>query len=667
MALKPFWLCLALAIGVGVCGPGPAQTPLAVAKPVAQTPLVPSQGLPPVELEAFVDGVVLQAMSDHHIPGASVSVVQNGQILLKRGYGFANLSPARRVDPDATLFRIGSISKTFTWILVLKEVEAGRMRLDAPVNLYLPEILRIPDQGFKQQVRLRDLMNHTPGFEDRALGQLFERDPSRVRPLNLYLRQERPGRVREPEALVSYSNYGAGLAGAAVAEVTGKPFETLVEAEITGPLGLNHTSFREPRPARGGLPAPLNAALSAQMASGYGWTRSGYARHDFEYVGQVAPAGAGSSTAGDMARYMLMLLNNGALDGARIYGPAAATAFSTPLPVQSPGVLAWRHGLMEFALPGGMTGVGHRGDTLAFHSALVLVPKLNLGVFITTNGDQGSELAGSLPAQIVGRFYVPTPAVPTTGSAALVASAGDFTGAYLSDRRAYHGLESLVGRITGASSVSVSGDGRLLVKGFDGTSRFTPDGEPSSGRFIADNGFDHLIFKMRDGRAVGFFATNGAVAYERAAIWDRPVVLLIVTVIVLVLALLCLRDLFVRMRREFRQTSSQGRAGVVLATQAALWVLAVALLGFWASGTGDVAHVMYTWPGVSLIMASSCALVASLLCLPGVALLPFVWRGGRRVDSWSAGRKVDYTIKALVFLAYAILLATWGALEPWSR
>ena len=79
--------------------------------------------------------------------GATVSVVQNGQAVLKKGYGFASLNPRKPVDPDRSLFRIGSISKTFTWILVMKEVEAGRMRLDAPINLYLNEKVRLPGRA----------------------------------------------------------------------------------------------------------------------------------------------------------------------------------------------------------------------------------------------------------------------------------------------------------------------------------------------------------------------------------------------------------------------------------------------------------------------------------------------------------------------------------------
>ena len=76
---------------------------------------------------------------------------------------------------------------------------------------------------------------------------------------------------------------------------------------------------------------------------------------------------------------------------------------------------------------------------------------------------------------------------------------------------------------------------------------------------------------------------------------------------------------------------------------------------------------MYDWPGLPLVIASACALVASLLSLLTLGLLPLVWRGGRRVDSWSARRKIGFTTAAVIFFAFAVLLATWGALEPWSR
>ncbi len=655
-----------LLAAVGGAPFGALRATVAASPPADGSRLARGDPIPAAELEAFVDGAVHDAMVGDHIAGVTISIVQNGQTVLKKGYGFADLHPYRPVDPDRTLFRIGSISKTFNWILVMREVEAGRIRLDAPINLYLPEALRVPDAGYKHQVRVNDLMNHTPGFEDRVLGQLFERDYGRVRTLRDYLHQERPKRVREPGILVSYSNYGAALAGAAVAEVTGKSIEDLMDSEIVGPLGLGHTTLREPHPPRTGMPAPMASALAADVSRPYRWTSDGWRLRSFEYLGQIAPAGAVSSTASDMARYMLMLLGNGTLDGVKIYGPPTAAAFSTPLPAPAPGVPASRHGLFEQPLPGGLTGVGHGGDTLSFHSNLTLIPALNTGVFISTNTDTGGRLADSLVKQIVAHFYAPPPPPPPPGTTDLIAHRAAFEGVYLTDRRAYHGLEGVLDRIIGAATVKVTRDGRLTITDARSVQRFSPTGDLRAGRFLSDDGFNHLVFRIADGRALTFFAPWGGEVFERLPLWRQSVSLLAVTLLAALASLDCLIDLFARARRDFRESSNQRRAGLIQSTQAVLWLVAMSLFCLWAAGARDQAAVVYAWPALSLIVASTCALVAAVLGGLTLGLLPLVWRGGRRLDSWGVGRKTRFTTTVLIFLTLTVLLASWGALEPWS-
>ena len=174
----------------------------------------------------------------------------------------------------------------------MKEVEAGRIRMTAPINLYLPEKLQVKDQGFKRQILVRDLATHTPGFEDRVLGQFFEQNPKRIRPLADYLREERPHRVREAGALPTYSNYGAALAGEAVSWVNGHPYQDIVESEIIRPLGLAHTTFREPYPARADLPPPMPAGTLADqvtVSTGYRWSWRQLRAADLRIRNSIAP------------------------------------------------------------------------------------------------------------------------------------------------------------------------------------------------------------------------------------------------------------------------------------------------------------------------------------------------------------------------------------------
>ena len=657
--------------------PPPAEaSPALVAKPTPAVPaappvrstaarLAPGQALPAAELEAFVDGLVGDAMAREHIAGAAVSVVQNGQVLLKKGYGFASLTPDRAVDPDRTLFRVGSISKTFTWIAVMKEVEAGRMRLNQPVNLYLPERVQVKDQGFDQPVRVQNLMDHSAGFEDRALGQLFERDFDRVRPLDLYLRQERPRRVHSPGAIASYSNYGAALAGEAVTYSSGRPYERLVEDEILNPLGMAHTTFREPHAPKAGLPAPMPARLVPEVADGYRWTPVGFQRRDYEFIGQIAPAGAASSTAGDMARYMLMQLGGGQLGGVQIYGPLTAQAFRTPLRRTPVGINGWAHGFMIFDLPGGHRGYGHGGATLSFFSNMVVVPDLNLGVFITTNTDTGRPLVSRFPDRLVQHFYAAASPFPRPGSPDLAQRANAFSGYFLTTRRAYSGLEGFVGKLIGGADVGVTREGRLVTRAGGEVKTWVPEAL-DEGRFIASQGAERLSFDMTDGQARAFDVANGTQVFERVGFWRQPQALSILAALSAAAALATLAGVVIRNRRENRENQVQTRASLVQTIQGVLWLVAFVLFGLWVSKTGDAAAIMYGWPGVLMIMASACALVAAGLTLATLVAIPAIWRGGRRVDSWTPLRKAFFTLTVLIYAGFSVDLGLWGALSPWS-
>jgi CubicO group peptidase (beta-lactamase class C family) len=122
------------------------------------------------------------------------------------------------------------------------------------------------------------------------------------------------------------------LAGAALAYISQQPFERIIERDITGPLGMTRTTFRDPYPARPDLPAPMPAALAAEVADGFYWSGAGWRKRPYEYTSQGAPAGGASTTAADMARYMTMILNGGTLDGAVLYGRRSGV----PIPA-SPG------------------------------------------------------------------------------------------------------------------------------------------------------------------------------------------------------------------------------------------------------------------------------------------------------------------------------------------
>jgi CubicO group peptidase (beta-lactamase class C family) len=642
----------------------PAPAPLAApAPPPAPTArLAPGAPMPQGELEAFVDGVVRQSMQHDHIPAVTLSVVQNGQVVLKKAYGFYG-APARAADPDTTLFRLGSLSASFTWIEVLREVERGHMRLDGPINLYLPETLQVHDQGFSDPVRVRDLMDHASGFEERALGRLYERDPARVRSLETYLRQESPRRTLAPGLRSEFTDYDAALAGEALTQVTGQPFNALLEQALLRPLGMAHTSFREPYPARTGLAEPLNAALAQSLVQNYRWTGAGLQPRPFAYASQLAPAASASSTAGDMARYMTMLLNGGALDGQTLFGPATAQALRTVSKAPAPGAAGWTFGLQQQPLPGGFEGLGLDGPSLSSHADMTLAPALNLGVFAAGDSDTAGALVDALPGLIVEHFYAPPPTPPAA------AAAGDlsvYAGHYVSERRRQGGLEQFVDLLTRTATVRVRPDGLLTIRSTEGDGVWAPTGAPGQftrlGQAPAVSAFD-----LQDGRAVRWFAPSGRQSFERVRLFMRPTGLIAVTTLALIASLAVLIGLSVRDRRDFRQTQMQRRASALQTTSSALWLVAAAVTGVWLwSVSGEEPGAQFDWPGMPVVIASACALIAALASVGQLLALPAVWRGGRRLDSWTAGRKLTFTVTVALYMAFSVQLAMWGALEPWN-
>jgi hypothetical protein len=321
---------------------------------------------------------------------------------------------------------------------------------------------------------------------------------------------------------------------------------------------------------------------------------------------------------------------------------------------------------MTFDLAGGYRGYGHGGDTLDFHSNLVTIPALNLGIFISTNSETGARLAGRFPSRVVQEFYATPQVFPRAGSSALAADGQAVSGYYLTSRRAYSGLEGFVTSAIGGSNVSVTPQGRLVTAGRDETLTWVPEGPLEDRRFIATDGDRRIAFTSEPGQARAFLVSYGGAVMERAPLWRRPMTLAVLGGLAGAAALATLGGIVFRNRREFRENQTQARASLVQNIQAVLWLIAMALLGLWASKTGDVAYVVYRWPGALLLTASACALVASTLTIATFVALPAIWRGGRRVDSWTHLRKTAFTLTVLIYASLGVVLALWGALSPWS-
>jgi CubicO group peptidase (beta-lactamase class C family) len=336
---------------------------------------VPGQhALEASDLESFFDGIVPLQLERSDIAGASVMVMQNGQVLLRKGYGYADLKNKKPVDPVATIFRLASISKLFTWVSVMQLVELGKLDLDTDVNRYLDFQIR---PAYSQPVTLRNLMTHTGGFEEEVR-DIIVTDPKQAVTLRDFLIRNQPQRIFPPGTIPAYSNYGVGIAGYIVQRVSGQPFEQYVEQHIFTPLQMVHSTFYQPPPT----------LLRRLPSEGYP-SDSEKPPIGFEIFNPVS-AGGVSSTAADMGRFGQALLNGGELDGQRILKPETLRAMWTPQFRASDQMPAICMGFYE-TWRNGLRWIGHEGDLVAFHSLFMLEPSKKLMLFISYNSAGGGD------------------------------------------------------------------------------------------------------------------------------------------------------------------------------------------------------------------------------------------------------------------------------------
>lgn len=377
--------------------------------------------VPPAHLGGladFVDGVMAQQIATREVAGAVVTVVHGSKVLFTRGYGLADVDAGVAVDAQKTLFRPGSVSKMFTWTALLQQVELGRVDLDADVNTYLD--YRIPDfEG--QPIRVRDLLSHAPGMSDVA--GITAASLGALEPHRAWMRTHIPQRLWPAGSEVSYSNYGAALAGYIVESVSGEPFADYTERHLFRPLGMNATTFREPLPV----------ALAPRMAKGYRLEDGRFIARPFELYSVIMPAGSATTSAPDMTRFMMAMLNGGSLDGARILKPESVRLLMSDSVANAPDLPGMANGFFVLREKGPRL-VGHGGNTADFHSNMVLVPETGLGFFISETGGRGSYGGRTeLTEALIGRLF---PVAPGLRVAALVDEALP-AGAYRVNRRDY--------------------------------------------------------------------------------------------------------------------------------------------------------------------------------------------------------------------------------------
>ena len=257
---------------------------------------------------------IQEILDENQIPGASVALVEKDRTIWAGGVGKADV--AGGVDVTANhLFRIGSISKSFTALAVLHAVEDGLLDLDTPVRDLAPEVGFTNRWERTHPVTVATVMEHTAGFDDIHFREYAKVDDPEITLAEglAYNPGSRVSRWR-PGTHMSYSNSGPAIAAYVVEQITGIAFEDYVREHVFDPLGMERSTFHFPR----------NAAL---LAKGYQADGVREARYDHIIV---RPSGGLNSSSREMARYLRMMINRGTLDDVRLLAPETITRMETP-------------------------------------------------------------------------------------------------------------------------------------------------------------------------------------------------------------------------------------------------------------------------------------------------------------------------------------------------
>lgn len=623
----------------------PAQRPAAPAhRPAADSAKPATTSLDDTAaLGAFLDGAFRQFIDQLHVRGAVVAVVKDGRVLYSRGYGYADVAGRVPIDPATSLFRIGSTSKLFTWTAVMQLVQQGKLNLDADVNTYLKDF-KIPD-AFGKPVTLRNLMTHSPGFEDGALGYLISNDSTRVKSIDETLKEHMPARVRPPGVLSSYSNYGAALAGLIVQNVSGVPFNDYIRTNILDPLDMKHATFQEPVPAD----------LKADLVSGSTYENGVYSVKPFEYVGGFRPAGSGSMSALDMTHFMIAHLQDGRYGSTRILDSATAELMHARTFANDPRLPGMALGFYEQPM-NGVRVIGHEGDTQFFHTAMFIVPNAQVGIFMSYVGSGAEPMREGILRAFFDRYFPGAPTVIPAAPANFAQTAAKYTGAY---RFARHSSTKIDKALLAASpSISVSilpKKGRLLVSGLgDHPDQFAPIGD---GLFAQIDGKNTIAFTEDPSGAVTRMSVAALpfMGTERVPWHDSPSLWHLLLGISTLVFLAVLTTVFYR-RKRIKELPPEQKRLIRLALVTAAWffftciVFGVVL----SSSISDLGGAIPT----SLKVALALPIVFVLLTLALLAAAFIAW--SRKY--WRTWRRIQFTIVVLAAVAISLFFVNWNLL-----
>lgn len=352
----------------------------------------------------LIDSLYKDYAEKNHIPGMAFAIVSDGRLVHTGAFGYTDIQKKTPVTARS-VFRIASMTKSFTAMAILSLRDAGKLNLDDPVYKYIPEIKQIrPLTEDSPPITIRHLLTHSAGFpEDNPWG---DRQLQRTDKELIDFIKGGVSLSNTPGLAYEYSNLGFALLGHIVTKVAGEPYEQYIRRTIFQPLGMDHTYWE------------YTEAPPETLAHGYRWLNLQWKEEPMLHSGAYGAMGGMLTSLEDFSHYMIFHLSawpprNGTDAGPiqrstvrEMHQPGRISGFYTQSRNASgdlcPRLSAYNCGLVWNKDCTGKEGIGHSGGLPGFGSHWMIVPEYGIGVVSFCNLTY--EATSSLNIQVLGRL-----------------------------------------------------------------------------------------------------------------------------------------------------------------------------------------------------------------------------------------------------------------------
>ncbi len=400
---------------------------------------------------------IQKILADKKVPGTSVVIADRNGIMWVAGIGKSDVANNKDVTPD-TLFRIGSISKTFVALAALKLSSEGKLDLNAPVRSLVPDVQFENQWESTNPVRVINLLEHTTGWDDLHFKEYASSDP---KPLTLkegldYAPASRTSRWK-PGTRFSYCNSGPAVAAYIIEKITGQRFEDYIAQNFFQPIGMPTADY---------LYSPQAQKLLTNLYHEDGKTPEPY------WHISMRPAGSINASARDMGNYVRFFLNRGSVNGTQIVPAEAILLMETPQTYYGAAAgLKTGYAKHNYTTldDNGFVWHGHNGGVNGGLSEMAYLPDAGVGYFFSINsgnGDAYEKISKLMQAYVTKDLQKPTLPPPQHIPADV---AQEYSGWYQSFSPRNQ-IQYFLERIAGLARVSFADD-RMTVKPLLGSKR----------------------------------------------------------------------------------------------------------------------------------------------------------------------------------------------------